>query len=344
MPLVSVLMSVRNGEATVRRAVNSILNQTLTDLELLITDDGSTDRTADVLSSIEDRRVRLFEHRTSLGLTQALSALGSASRSPFLARMDADDTSHPDRLSRQISALEAHPDIGVMGTAFTICRGIKSSCIVHSPPRTPADVRWISLFRNPFAHSSVIMRATAYHAAGGYDPAFGVAQDFELWERLLRITRGMNLSDHLVALGRSDDSVSALRSDDQELVRAAVSVRAMRWVLQEDSVDETVAAGLNTWLDRFPRRLGHADAQRFVLLTSLLEALIDDSSGDDLARLRGIATSLYLKSRAAVPGSVATQSTATLRQYVTARTAAEHLLFRARARRRRNEAACVRCG
>lgn len=342
MPLVSVLMSVRNGEATVGRAVDSILSQTLPDLELLITDDGSSDRTSDVLSSIKDRRVRLFRHRTPLGLTRALRSLGSEANSPFLARMDADDTSHPDRLRRQISALKAHPDIGLAGTAFTICNGTKASCTAYSPPVAPADIRWISLFRNPFAHSSVVMRTAEYHAAGGYDPAFGVAQDFDLWERLLRITRGMNLPDHLVALGRSADSVSVLRSDDQELVRAAVSVRAMRQLLRDQDVDETVAASLNSWLDRFPRRLSDADAPGLTLLTSLLKALIDESSGDDLARLEGIATALYVKSRAAAAlGSVPTQST--LRRHVTPRAAAEQLLSRAHLVRRRNVAACVSC-
>ncbi|MBI3031160.1 MAG: glycosyltransferase family 2 protein, partial [Candidatus Rokubacteria bacterium] len=115
MPRVSVLMSVHNGERWVGEAVESILGQTLGDLEFIVVDDGSEDATGPILDRQKDPRLRVV-HQPPSGLTVSLNRAWRLSGAALLARMDADDLAHPDRLARQVALLDAHPDVGLLGT------------------------------------------------------------------------------------------------------------------------------------------------------------------------------------------------------------------------------------
>ena len=122
-PLVTVLLSTHNDLRFLPQAVESILSQSFGDFEFLIIDDGSTDGTTEYLSSVsgEDPRVRVLSNERNIGLTRSLNlGLGSA-RGRFLARMDADDVSAPQRLARQVTFLERNSDVGVVGSSRTLC-------------------------------------------------------------------------------------------------------------------------------------------------------------------------------------------------------------------------------
>src|SRR5215470_5085424 len=154
-PAVSVLMSVRDGARWVRAAIESILGQTAPDLELIVIDDGSADATPGVLASIRDGRLRVERHEAA-GLTRALNRAASLARAPLLARLDADDTALPERLDRQRRFLEAHPEVGLLGTAaIEVDAGGREIGRVTSPADHAALCRAL-VRKNPFVHSSVV--------------------------------------------------------------------------------------------------------------------------------------------------------------------------------------------
>jgi len=221
-PVVSVLMGVWNGAPQVREAVESVLSQTMADLELIVVDDDSTDATPGILASFRDPRLQVIR-RARGGLTSALNAALRLSQAPLVARLDADDVALPARLERQLAFLSAHPDVGLVGTA---AREVDASGREVAIVRSPADdtgIRRALIRRNPFVHSSVVMRRAALEQAGGYDEAFPVAQDYDLWMRMSRVTRMANLPEPLVVRRLRPGRVSEVR--DTERLRAEASVR-----------------------------------------------------------------------------------------------------------------------
>jgi len=226
-PAVSVLMGVWNGAPRVREAIESVLCQTLGDLELVVVDDGSTDATASILGSFGDPRVRVTRQPRG-GLTSALrSALGLA-RAPLVARLDADDVALPERLERQRGFLERHPEVGLLGTAAREVDGIGREVGVVRPPTEDAALRGALIRHNPFVHSSVMMRRSALEQAGGYDLSFPVAQDYDLWMRMSRVTRMANLPEPLVVRRLLPGRISATREAERLRAEARVRWRAVR--------------------------------------------------------------------------------------------------------------------
>jgi glycosyltransferase involved in cell wall biosynthesis len=225
-PAVSVLMGVWNGAPRVREAIESVLGQTLGDLELVVVDDGSTDATASILDSFDDARVRVTRQPRG-GLTSALrSALGLA-RAPLVARLDADDVALPERLERQRDFLERHPEVGLLGTAAREVDATGREVGVARPPTEDAALRGALIRHNPFVHSSMMMRRSALEQAGGYDPSFPVAQDYDLWMRMSRVTRMANLPEALVIRRLLPGRISATREAERLRAEARVRWRAV---------------------------------------------------------------------------------------------------------------------
>lgn len=115
-PVVSVVMSVYNGGPFLTEAIGSILSQSYADFECIIIDDGSTDNSADIIASHRDRRFRVITHAENAGLAARLNEGVAAASGRYVARMDADDISLPDRFARQVEFMQAHPHVGACGT------------------------------------------------------------------------------------------------------------------------------------------------------------------------------------------------------------------------------------
>ena len=187
-PRVSVVMGVRDGAPWVGEAVRSVLVQTLGDLELIVVDDGSTDATPDVLAAIEDPRLRV-ERQAPEGLTRALNRALALARADLVARLDADDVGLPQRLARQHAFLAAHAAMGLLGTAAREVDAAGREVRVLRPPEDDAALRRLLIRRNPFVHSSVMVRRALLERVGGYDARLAVAQDYDLWMRMAAVTR-----------------------------------------------------------------------------------------------------------------------------------------------------------
>ena len=226
-PAVSVLMGVWNGAPRVREAVSSVLGQTLADLELIVIDDGSADGTPAILDSFGDPRLRI-ERRARGGLTSALNRALALARAPLLARLDADDVALPERLARQVAYLDAHPDVGLLGTAAREVDPSGRDLRTVRPPTDDADLRRALIRENPFVHSSMVMRRTAIDLVKGYDPGFPVAQDYDLWMRMSRVTRMANLAEPLVIRRILPGRVTATRDTERLRTEARVRWRAVR--------------------------------------------------------------------------------------------------------------------
>ena len=226
-PAVSVLMAVFDGAAWIGAAVESVLGQTLGDLEVIVIDDGSTDATADVLASFRDPRVRI-EQRARAGLTRSLNRALELARAPLLARLDADDVALPERLALQRRFLETHPEVGLLGTGAREVDPSGREVGIVRPPVDDEAIRRQLIRANPFVHSSVLMRRTVLDRVGRYDPSFPVAQDYELWMRLARVTRLANLPEPLVIRRLTPGRVTSVRDADRLQAEARVRWRAVR--------------------------------------------------------------------------------------------------------------------
>ena len=226
-PRVSVLMAVHDGAPWVKDAVASVLAQTLDDLELIVLDDGSTDATPALLSAITDRRLRV-ERQPRTGLTRALNAALALARAPIVARLDADDLAVPERLARQVAFLDAHPEIGVLGSAAREVDAQGRDVRVVRPPEDDGDIRRALIRRNPMVHSTIAMRRRDVDAAGGYDPRFAVAQDDDLWIRLAAVTRLANLPEPLVLRRLLPGRISVARDGERLRAEALARWRAVR--------------------------------------------------------------------------------------------------------------------
>ena len=178
-PKVSVLMSVFNGERHLRAAIDSILKQTFQDFEFIIIDDGSTDRTNDIIRSFSDFRIRLFNNEKNIGLTRSLNKGIDLCRGEYIARMDGDDVSLPMRLEKQVEFMMINKDVGISG-AWNRSIGQNLGVICHYPVED-SDIRCMLLFNNTFCHPTLIMRREFIQTYGlSYDSKLQYAQDYDL--------------------------------------------------------------------------------------------------------------------------------------------------------------------
>lgn len=196
-PLISVLMSVYNGEDYLRESIDSILGQTLTDFEFIIVDDGSVDGTSKVLNSVSDPRVVRINNQKNFGLSASLNKGISIARGRYIARMDADDISLPCRLEKQMVFMEEHLDIAVCGTWVELIGDVQATVWKH--PLEYSGIYSRLLFSNPLVHSSVMIRASAFHANRLlYDDTVRFAQDYDLWSRSIEKFRFANIGQVLL--------------------------------------------------------------------------------------------------------------------------------------------------
>ena len=226
-PAVSVLMSVHDGAPWVADAVASVLAQTAGDLELIVVDDGSTDATPDLLAAVRDPRLRVMRQART-GLTRALNRALGAARGELVARLDADDVALPERLARQRAFLQQRPDVGLLGSAAREIDADGALVRVVQPPAEDSALRRALIRANPFVHSSIVVRRALLERAGGYDETLAVAQDYDLWMRLARVTRLANLPDVLVVRRLGPGRVSVERENDRLRTEARVRWRAVR--------------------------------------------------------------------------------------------------------------------
>ena len=237
MTRISVVMAVHNGERYLRQAVESILNQTYLDLEFIILDDGSSDSTPSILDeyAARDRRMVLVRNEANIGLARSLNRGLELAQSEYIARMDADDISLPGRLAAQVAFLDAHPDVGVLGTAACIINPLGNLGQEIKFPIDHALLRWrLCFFENPIIHPTVMMRKADVLKVNGYNPNLDTSQDHNLWCRLSGVTRLANLFDVYLYLRKHENGISSRKAAEQQKRGLENSGQLMESIIYED--------------------------------------------------------------------------------------------------------------
>lgn len=200
MPVLSIISGAYNLEScfSFKNSIESILSQSFSDFEFIICDDGSTDGTYEILSEYAkgDERIVLLRNEKNLGLAATLNRCFSVAKGDFIARHDLDDYSAKDRLEKQITYLEAHPDVGMLGTWAYLFDGDG----IYDTVKFPLTVTTTDfLFNSPYQHGSVVFRRDVLEKAGGYtvSKATRRTEDYELFMRIALFSRGENLSEPL---------------------------------------------------------------------------------------------------------------------------------------------------
>jgi hypothetical protein len=268
-PQVSVLMAVYNGGEFLEEAVGSIVGQTFRDWEMVVVDDASTDGTTEKLQawSQRDARIRIISNATNKGQTASLNEGLRACRGTWVARQDADDISSPARLARQMGYLGAHPSTVLLGTQGVLIDANGRRVGLLDVPCTPAGIAWCAPFLNPFLHTAVVFHRATALASGGYDESFRIAQDYDLWTRLVAEKESANLPERLVRYRRTGESLSRAGEEAAFAETDRVSDREVRrifgrgWSQEESRLTRAFRRGLP----------GH-DQRDFLRMLDLLEA------------------------------------------------------------------------
>lgn len=212
---ISVLMGVHNEETHLKKAIDSVLNQTYENFEFIIVDDASADSSADIVRSYDDSRITLLENETNCGLTHSLNKALEHATGQYVARQDADDVSEPNRFERQIQFLERNEEVAVVGTGTTLIDGDGQAIDTRVGYCNPSFEDFMR--KGHFIHGSIMGRQSVFEAVGGYDEFFRYAQDQELWLRLTRDHKLANIPDPLYRHRIHDDGVYFSRKEESAL-------------------------------------------------------------------------------------------------------------------------------
>ena len=214
-PILSVLMPAYNAERYVVSAIKSVLDQTFTDFELLLIDDGSSDSTLELVQSLTDNRLKIVQNEQNMGLVGTLQKGLLLCRGRYIARMDADDICLADRFAKQIDFLGAHPEVDIVGGAIQFF-GDEQPTAVHVFPGEHNEIRAGLLFYCTLAHPALMFRRELVdQGLFQYSDTYRHAEDYHLWSQLLRQARSANLQDCVLMYRLHTKQISSGQSSKQ---------------------------------------------------------------------------------------------------------------------------------
>lgn len=217
-PLVSIVMPAYNAAKYIEEAIQSIIDQTFSDFEFIIVDDCSNDETWEIITkySKKDGRLVAIKNSENLKISATLNKGILASKGKYIARMDADDWSYPDRIEKQVRFMESHPEIGISGGYVEFCNTQMDFVNQRTYPLVDSDIRK-KLFRySPFCHATTIYRSVLVKKAGLYDINLYDAEDYDLYFRLGNLAKFANLPVILYKVRMRSDSISQTKTVRQE--------------------------------------------------------------------------------------------------------------------------------
>ena len=227
-PKVSVIIPVYNREAYLGPAIESVLAQTFADFEVVVVDDGSTDRSRDVARTYRDARVRLLCHDRNMGLPTTRNAGIDAARGRYIAFLDSDDIALPTRLAKQVAFLDRHPDYAAVGAwiDWMDAAGRPLGRIKRRPIAAP-DVAALRLFRQGIENTASMARRAILREYR-HDERFEVTEDFELWARVAAVHPIANLPEVLVRRRAHEQQTSKDRDEQTRFYRQVIYAAQLR--------------------------------------------------------------------------------------------------------------------
>ncbi len=232
----TVLMTMYQAEKDLRASVESVLAQTWTDFEFLILDDGSRDGSVELVRAYNDPRIRLVANPVNQGQTVCLNQGLALARGAWIARQDADDLSHPDRLRLQMELARRRPELALIGAQAWLADSAGRFSGLLNVPCGPESLDWAMLWENPVVHTAALFRRDAALALGGYDASYTICQDYDLWERIVQRYPAVNLVRRLVTYRCSPNSLQHSGRDRARQEVERVLERVLRRLLPGQSI------------------------------------------------------------------------------------------------------------
>lgn len=194
-PLVSVIMAAKNVEKYISEAIDSVINQTYKNWELIIVDDGSNDTTLSIINDYtkNDSRIKIIHNEKSVGQAFARNTAVKNSSGDFLAILDADDIAMPDRITEQVHFLENNPNVSAIGGHAEIIDDNGKSLGIKRKALNIDAIRFSLLLQNQFIHSTMMIRRGVFNKFGGYDNNFIYAEDYDLWSKIIEKNIVLNI-------------------------------------------------------------------------------------------------------------------------------------------------------
>ena len=232
-PLVSIIMPVHNAEKYICDSLNSILTQTYKNLEIIIIDDASDDKSVDIISQVDDERIVLIRNERNLKQSLTRNKGIALAKGKYIANMDADDISEKTRIQEQVEFMENHDDIDICGT-FLKAFGNNKRYIMKFPVH-PHDLMIQSIYASPFGHPAVMIRKSSIDRYGiKYDSNYTYSQDFELWSRIaFKGARFANIPKTLFYYRVSDSQISNKHYAEQQIFRGSIVERNVNSLIND---------------------------------------------------------------------------------------------------------------
>ena len=234
MPKISVIMPAYNAEKYIKEAMDSILNQTFGDFEFIAMNDCSRDSTEEIILSYQDDRIVYVKNEQNMGVAATLNKGLRLAKGEYIARMDSDDISMPNRFALQVACLDAHPEVAVLGGLVEVFD--ETGKTTPRPYRaSPAQIKIDLLFASALAHPSVMMRRDVILEMGGYDREFEGLEDYELWCRVAAKHQIMVCSDEVLLRYRIHSAQVTQQSSPR---KDAAQKRIRAWHLRQLGLPE----------------------------------------------------------------------------------------------------------
>lgn len=236
-PMVTVLMPVYNGEKYLRKAVNSILNQTFTDFEFLIVDDCSSDNSIKIIKDYSDPRIILLRNDENFGIAETANRGMKLAKGKYIIRIDCDDISLPQRIQMQVSFMERNPKVVICGSSIQ-CIGEHAA--VWKMPKLDCEIRPHLLFGTAILQPTIIMRRDVIIKEKlFYDSRFIVASDYDLWSRIPKKYKLANLPEILVKYRLHDTQISNIQKDARLRISGIIRKRLIESLDLSFNIAET---------------------------------------------------------------------------------------------------------
>lgn len=247
-PLVSVLIPCYNVEDYVVESVTSIIDQTYSDLEIIVINDCSSDNTLDRLQELANRdsRIKIYSNETNLKLIKTLNKGIELCNGTYIARMDADDISFPTRIEKQVSFLEQNLDYDVVSTMFYTFRTGRSKYNLYKNPKTYDELQAYLLFRSGICHPAVMIRKTLFSELGlRFEEKYLHVEDYALWSKALYCTKLANIDEPLLYYRVHEHQVSTLNEKKQiDNKKEVFKIHCEKLGLSSDAKDLDVYASV----------------------------------------------------------------------------------------------------
>ncbi len=211
-PTISVIMPAYNAQEYIKEAIESILNQTYSDFEFIIINDGSTDKTEDIILSFNDPRIKYIKNSHNLGIVKSLNRAIDLAKGDYIARMDADDISLPHRLERQHTYMNSNPNVDICGS-YMIGFGDRESIIKY--PLTHQEIIVRFLFNNSMAHPTIFAKSRFYQEMK-YEEIYKDAEDYALWVKACQKFKFANIDEVLLKYRMHEKQISFSKYQQQQ--------------------------------------------------------------------------------------------------------------------------------